>query len=95
MNPPAQLHWMRQFPPRRNFDGLSRKENPILHDKNLHQRQDHPLTSVPPTPIDVTPKQFEGKEVLDVAVSASHVKLSCDCGKFSVVYSSIDHINTT
>jgi len=34
-------------------------------------------------------------ELLNVAVSASHVKLSCDCGKFSVVYSSIDHINIT
>jgi len=33
--------------------------------------------------------------VLNVAVSASHVMLSCDCGKISVVYSSFDHINTT
>ena len=33
--------------------------------------------------------------VLYVAVSASHVILSCDCGKFLVVYSSIDHINAT
>ena len=33
--------------------------------------------------------------LLYVAVSASHVTLSCDCGKFSVVYSSIDHINAT
>ena len=34
-------------------------------------------------------------EVLYVAVSASHVTLSCDCGKISVVYSSVDHINAT
>jgi len=33
--------------------------------------------------------------LLNVAVSASHVTLSCDCGKISVVYSRIDHINTT
>ena len=33
--------------------------------------------------------------LLYVAISASHVTLSCDCGKFSVVYSSIDHINAT
>ena len=33
--------------------------------------------------------------VLYVAVSASHVTLSCDCGKMSVVYSSIYHINVT
>ena len=35
------------------------------------------------------------KVVLYVVVSASHVTLSCDCGNFSVVYSSIDHINAT
>ena len=35
------------------------------------------------------------RALLYVAVSASHVTLSCDCGKFSVVYSSIDHINAT
>ena len=35
------------------------------------------------------------RELLYVAVSASHVTLSCDCGKFSVVYSSVDHINAT
>ena len=33
------------------------------------------------------------RNLLYVAVSASHVTLSCDCGNFSVVYSSIDHIN--
>ena len=33
--------------------------------------------------------------MLYVAVSASHVILSCDCGKILVVYSSIDHINAT
>ena len=33
-------------------------------------------------------------KILNVAVSASHVILSCDYGKFSVVYSNIDHINT-
>ena len=33
--------------------------------------------------------------MLYVAVSASHVTLSCDCGKISVVYSSVDHINAT
>ena len=32
-------------------------------------------------------------QVLYVAVSASHVTLSYDCGKISVVYSSIYHIN--
>ena len=40
-------------------------------------------------------KVLDQSEVLYVAVSASHVTLSCDCGKFSVVYSSIDHINAT
>ena len=35
------------------------------------------------------------RELLYVAVSASHVTLSRDCGKISVVYNSIDHINAT
>ena len=35
------------------------------------------------------------RKVLYVAVSASHVILSCDCGRILVVYSSIDHINAT
>ena len=44
-----------------------------------------------------TSERYEhwGQRVLYVAVSASHVTLSCDCGKISVVYSSVDHINAT
>ena len=54
---------------------------------------------VPRRPVRVQPKKTGAKvakvSVLYVAVSASHVTLSCDCGKISVVYSSIDRINAT
>ena len=41
------------------------------------------------------PLPVHPRNLLYVAVSASYVTLSCDCGKFSVVYSSVDHINIT
>ena len=46
-------------------------------------------------PVYLIPLFGDKADLLYVAVSASHVTLSCDCGKISVVYSSIDLINAT
>ena len=60
-NVPAKPHRMREFTPRREDHSLRRERNPIPEDTNLHRGQDRPFTSATPTPIDVSPEQFEGK----------------------------------
>ena len=74
--------------------GLSQEQTNELVKKVMSHAQPTHLQSDILTP----PQQFLSSTeitMLNVAVSASHVMLSCDCGKFSVVYSSVDHINAT
>ena len=60
-NVPAKPHRMKEFTPRRNDHSSRRERNPIPEDADLHRSQDRPFTPTTPTPIDVSPEQFEGK----------------------------------
>ena len=66
---------------------MRRERNPILEDTNLHRGQDCPFTSATPTPIDVSPEQFEGKmdaELIPMAIEdAIREKGIHDKGKMS------------
>jgi len=60
-NPPAHPHRMRQLPPKRDIEGPSRMEDPVPHQRNIHRAKNHPFPTMPLTPIDISPKQFEDK----------------------------------
>ena len=86
-NVPAKPHQMREFTPRREDHSLRRERNPIPEDTNLHRGQDRPFTSATPTPIDVSPEQFEGKmdaELVPMAIEDAVGKKGIhDKGKMS------------